>query len=301
MQLFVTTASLIGFDTNRFGEAVMLQLNRKLWAINRHPRTQNFGRSAFTLIELLVVIAIISLLAAFLFPTFSRARENGRKAACMNNMKQLALGFAQYTADYEGRYPGAAQFQKWANGGHWVAGSSNQTMRLNAPDAAGNPAGTLTSVTIVPDKGAIYPYVKNTQVYHCPSSMDGEFSGLTYTMNCAISGVKENSITQSSSVILLDDEKLNNDGYFYADDKVGSTDQMTDIHNGGGNLAFCDGHVKYYPFAVFPVSKTTVGQALKVRTTGAPRFYDLGIGPKGFNENSKTKSAWGTCEEPAAP
>src|SRR6476646_1701115 len=59
----------------------------------------------FTLIELLVVIAIIAILAAILFPVFGRARENARRSSCQSNLKQMGLGFAQYTQDYDERYP----------------------------------------------------------------------------------------------------------------------------------------------------------------------------------------------------
>src|SRR3954466_7638467 len=60
---------------------------------------------AFTLIELLIVIAIIGLLAAILFPVFTRARENARRSSCQSNLKQILLGIHQYTQDYDELYP----------------------------------------------------------------------------------------------------------------------------------------------------------------------------------------------------
>lgn len=64
-------------------------------------------KSAFTLIELLVVIAIIAILAAILFPVFGRARENARRASCQSNLKQICLGVKQYTQDYDEKFPRA--------------------------------------------------------------------------------------------------------------------------------------------------------------------------------------------------
>ena len=54
---------------------------------------------SFTLVELLVVIGIIALLAALLFPALSMARERGRQASCINNLKQMALAIIQYKQD----------------------------------------------------------------------------------------------------------------------------------------------------------------------------------------------------------
>lgn len=245
-------------------------------------------RQGFTLIELLVVIAIISILAAILFPVFARARENARKTSCLSNLKQLGLGFMQYLQDYDGRFPGAGQYQKWTNGGHWVRGNAASSLTTNAGVYV---AGQTTNV----EEGAIYPYVKSSQIFICPSNTDGALKRLTYTMSCALNGAPDAALTESASIILLDDEQSNNDGYFYAVNNPNSTDQMTKIHNGGGNLLFADGHAKFYNFTSFPINNTTTGLAFKTRTSGSPRFYDTGLGTSGYFDGG---TAFGSCPTP---
>ncbi len=98
-------------------------------------------RKAFTLIELLVVIAIIAILAAILFPVFARAREKARQASCQSNMKQIGLASAMYNTDWDGRY----------------------VMIANSGGGAVFPANGVWW------EGPLQPYVKNWQVFDCPS------------------------------------------------------------------------------------------------------------------------------------
>jgi len=100
----------------------------------------NNVKEAFTLIELLVVIAIIAILAAILFPVFEQAREKARQATCLSNLNQMGLAIMQYSQDYDETYP--------------MVRASNQT---------GN---------IYEWRYELYPYVKSTQIYACPSNPD---------------------------------------------------------------------------------------------------------------------------------
>ena len=110
------------------------------------PRTETRRlKQGFTLIELLVVIAIIAILAAILFPVFARARENARRASCQSNLKQIGLGYAQYSADYDGMIP-------------------PQQLALTA--SASGPAVFWPTM--------IMPYVKSNQIFTCPSAEIGD-------------------------------------------------------------------------------------------------------------------------------
>jgi len=214
------------------------------------PASRKLG---FTLIELLVVIAIIAILAAILFPVFARARENARKASCMNNLKQITLGWLQYSQDYD------ECVVPWT--------------------VNGNSSGNAFAWNYV-----IQPYLKNTQVTRCPSSR----AILSYTYNSRVGGAAPdpplrslasfenpaqtpafadangfldaaNNLPNRSLTFILPTSSAGNQHVGRAltnptaDPKLWAFGPLSivagridaDRHMDGANYAFCDGHVKW--------------------------------------------------------
>ncbi len=193
-------------------------------------------RRGFTLIELLVVIAIIAILAAILFPVFAKAREKARQTSCLSNVKQISLGIIMYTQDYD----------------EVMVRNATAVYDFTAPDG--------TPIHIVPNAAMLwmyltYPYVKNAQIYNCPSYSDkwstsGYDGGCGYGKNTYLSSLPMAVIDQPVQTVLLVDCN-----YYLADwdvktDAAGSTgsdnaDPPRDKHNEGANFGFCDGHGKW--------------------------------------------------------
>jgi prepilin-type N-terminal cleavage/methylation domain-containing protein len=105
---------------------------------------RSFARSsAFTLIELLVVIAIIAILAALLLPALASAKEKAKRAACLNNLRQIAIGMTIYAGDNEDRVV-SARF-------------GNVTWALNPPEAS---AASQLGLTVASNL--------NSTIWNCP-------------------------------------------------------------------------------------------------------------------------------------
>ena len=114
-------------------------------------------RSAFTLIELLVVIAIIAILAAILFPVFAQAREKARATSCLSNAKQIAIGLQMYLQDYDERFVPTRQ-----------SGDPTDPCGVNGSAINGTQWNAI-----------IQPYIKNTQIFQCPSDSTTPGAGVS--------------------------------------------------------------------------------------------------------------------------
>jgi len=184
-------------------------------------------RRGFTLIELLVVIAIIAILAAILFPVFSRAREKARQSNCLSNVKQLSLGILMYADDYDERIP----LQSYTAGSSvtWPGGGTSTYVRWHL---------------------LIHPYIKNIQLFNCPSSLTKWDGNYTQAMNYGINTylpynqVSLAQIEEPAETLLLADAVGTSSYRIHPTWNSGY--HIDPRHNGGANAGLCDGHAKWY-------------------------------------------------------
>jgi len=197
--------------------------------------TQSSSKNGFTLIELLVVIAIISILASILFPVFARARENARRSSCMSNLKQIGLAVIQYTQDYDEYLPKEAVY-----GGPVL-------------ETGGAASGGLHLWM-----HSIWPYIKNAQVFNCPSAnsdyinpFTGDYtSNISYGYNHALSGsdpiasiVTASNGRNLAAVQNVAETPMVADSAYYimGPDTTCQSSIKTKLQNEFGNLIDCSG------------------------------------------------------------
>ncbi len=147
-------------------------------------------KRGFTLVELLVVIAIIALLMALLLPALERAREQAKRAICLNNLKELTFGWLMYAEDNEGLIVNGAPMDYGGPGVAFVSTQQNMGSQGYFNDhkyerpwvgmawdpAYGQGVKLPPSVQIRAIKdGAMWPYVEMVKLYRCPTGLAGEY------------------------------------------------------------------------------------------------------------------------------
>ena len=196
-------------------------------------------RRGFTLVELLVVVAIIALLAAILFPAFAAVREKARATSCLSNLKQMGLAITQYEQDYDQHFPLLLEEK----------------------------SGTSQASPNIGWAANIQSYVKNLQIYQCPSvttasSTDQYTTGYTdYDYNSELgtgtTSAYESQLTSPSLTVMTFESNpgtafANGDGNGGASSCTyaalpGGASGAALRHNGGQNFCMADGHAKWYP------------------------------------------------------
>ena len=233
---------------------------------NIHQKTNPYKGKGFTLIELLVVIAIIAILAAILFPVFARARENARRSSCASNLKQLGLGIIQYRQDYDERFPSAMTLNVtgslgWANS---IQPYMKSTQILQCPSESNGPSAVNQPLVTSVGEG-FTDYYMNSML---------SFSGTTAAPDFS-NGLNEAALISSSLTVMLGDGNGDRSSSRYRSNGCGTASNglpgnpvfgncvLPNIlattggmggagsdswvrHLDGSNLAFADGHVKWY-------------------------------------------------------
>ncbi len=214
-----------------------------MFFLQRNKNNKLSKSGIFTLIELLVVIAIIAILASMLLPSLNKAREKAKEINCINNMKQIGLTMYAYIDSYEGFWP-------------------------RYTSSANNWRGMMTSAGVIAGSGGNF-----NKKFDCPSNKKAP-SGRSYigvyaetwkvsgaTPILAMLGTNKNSSFYAKTTLCRHPSKtaylvessstvgVNYISRFWLPtptrrNSLGGNQFYDDIHNGGSNLIFVDGHAQ---------------------------------------------------------
>lgn len=195
----------------------------------------------FSLVELLAVVVIILLLLALLMPLLKNAKLNGQRTVCLSNLGVLGKGFVQYPPDHDGNLMVTEAHVN--NEACWVRnGATEENVK----------------------QGALWPYVLDLRVYHCPAHPFQNFVR-SYSWNDFINGGNYAGLPApgvwkkigqipfpSRTMAQMDDIDPRGAGWLVGtwvidvSNKYRYVDPVPSWHAGGMNLNFMDGHAEYW-------------------------------------------------------
>ncbi len=215
------------------------------------------ARRAFTLIELLVVIAIIAILMAILMPALQRAREGGKRSACLSNLKQITLAWNMYADENDDKLVNGATGCTGIDNNTWASGRFSHRNELawinsfSVDDWDVQMDGIKT--------GALWRYLPSEKIYRCPTGKRGQ--ALTYSIMFSMNGVayswsqqpgvsvkKRTEIRPNAAqrLVLIDEGRMTSDSYAVWYTYEYWFDSPPVRHGDGVTVSFADGHVEHW-------------------------------------------------------